>query len=99
LSTATLLTGGTVLFVAGNDFAMPDDVEIYDPATGVFTHIRYTRFGHEFSAAARLPDGTVLIAGGQLNGGNGNVRTELYVPATSMFVSGGDMSTGRPQEK
>lgn len=95
VSTATLLMNGTVLFVEGNDSALPDDAEVYDPATGIFTHIGFTSEVHEFSAAARLPDGRVLIAGGQLAGGNGNPGAELYVPATSMFASAGNMITGR----
>jgi hypothetical protein len=32
VSTATLLMNGTVLFVAGNDSALPDDAEVYDPS-------------------------------------------------------------------
>jgi hypothetical protein len=36
-----------------------------------------------------------LIAGGQVAGGNGNPSAELYVPATSMFSSAGNMITGR----
>ena len=68
---------GTVLFVEGNDSALPDDAEVYNPASGIFTHIGFTSDVHEFSAAARLLDGTVLIAGGQLAGGNGNTSAEL----------------------
>jgi hypothetical protein len=90
-----LLINGTVLFVEGNDSALPDDAEVYDPISGVFTHIGFTSDVHEFSAAVRLPDGTVLIAGGQVAGGNGNPSAELYVPATSMFNSAGNMITGR----
>jgi hypothetical protein len=86
---------GKVLLVQSNDSALPDDAEVYDPAVGTFSHIGYTSQVHEFSAAARLPDGTVLIAGGQLAGGSGNPGTELYVPATGTFTFAGNMTTGR----
>jgi len=92
---ATLLMGGKVLLVQSNDLGFPDDAEVYDPATGTFTHIGHTRQGHEFSAAARLPDGTVLIAGGSLPGGKGDRGTELYDPATGTFSFAGNMITGR----
>jgi hypothetical protein len=85
----------TVLFVEGNDSALPDDAEVYDPASGTFTHIGYTSAIHEFSTATRLPDGTVLIAGGQLAGGGGSPAAELYVPATGKFVPAGNMTAGR----
>jgi hypothetical protein len=83
-----------VLLVEGNDSGLPDDAEAYDPATGTFTHIGYTSQVHEFSAAARLADGTVLIAGGQWVDGS-NPGTELYLPATRTFASAGNMTTGR----
>ena len=84
ISTATLLINGTVLFVEGNDSALPDDAEIYDPTSGVFTHIGFTSDIHEFSAAARLPDGTVLIAGGQLAGGVTPAPSNMFLrPACS----------------
>jgi hypothetical protein len=87
---------GKVLLVQSNDLALPDDAEIYDPAARTFTHIGSTSQPHEFSTAARLPDGTVLIAGGRMPG-NGNRGTELYVPATGTFAFAGDMTTGRQQ--
>ena len=50
---------------------------------------------HAFSAAAPLPDGTVLITGGQLPGGNGDAGAELYVPTTGAFAITGSMGAGR----
>jgi hypothetical protein len=46
---------------------------------------------HEFGVAALLPDGTVLITGGQLPGGNGDVASEYYVPSIGAFSSAGNM--------
>jgi len=94
-STATLLLNGTVLFVEGNDSALPDDAEIYDPTSGTFTDIGNTQQVHEFSTATRLPDGTVVIAGGQLVGGNGSTSVELYDPATGKFSNVAHLMTGR----
>jgi hypothetical protein len=95
MSTATLLINGKVLFVEANDSDFPDDVEIYDPTAGKFTHIGYTSQVHWFSTATRLSDGKVLVAGGQLAGGDGNPGTELYMPATGTFVFAANMVIGR----
>jgi hypothetical protein len=94
---ATLLMDGKVLLVVSNDIGIPDDAEVYDPAAGTFTYIGHTSQEHEFSAAARLPDGTVLIAGGSMPGGNGSPGTELYAPATGTFTFAGNMITGRSE--
>ena len=50
---------------------------------------------HAFSAAAQLPDGTVLITGGQLVRGYSDAGAELYVPTTGAFALTGSMSAGR----
>jgi Galactose oxidase, central domain/Kelch motif len=94
-ATATLLMNGTVLFVEGNEDAFPDEADIYDPASGTFTYIGRTHFVHEFSTATHLPDGTVLIAGGQLAGGSGSTAVELFDPATATFAPTADLTTGR----
>ena len=95
LSTATLLTDGTVLVVTASFDVSPDDADVYDPASGTFTHIGQTIGFHPFSAAVRLADGTVLISGGQVIGGDGSSYTEIYLPATRTFASAGQMTTGR----
>jgi hypothetical protein len=62
---------------------------------GTFASLGYTIGPHEFSAATLIPDGTVLIAGGQLPGGNGDPGVELYTPTTGTFALTGSMSAGR----
>lgn len=96
VNTATLLTNGRVLFVGNyeND-GSPADAELYDPAAGTFTSVGYAIEPHEFAAAARLADGAVLIAGGQLPGGDGSADAELYMPATGTFQFAGEMTVGR----
>jgi hypothetical protein len=81
------------LLVEGNDSALPDDAEI--PASGMFARIGYMHDIHEFSTGTLLPDGTVLIASGQLAGGNGSPAVELYVPATATFALATSLTMGR----
>jgi hypothetical protein len=93
---ATLLMNGKVLFVGENELNwVPADAEIYDPGAGTFTSIGNTIAPHEFSAAVRLPNGAVLITGGQLPGGSGSPGTDLYDPATGKFTSAGNMTVCR----
>jgi hypothetical protein len=96
LNTAILLTSGKVLFVgnAEND-GLPADPELYDPSAGTFTTLGKTIGPHQFSRATLIPDGTVLITGGQLPGGNGDPGAELYTPSTGKLVDIGPMNTRR----
>jgi hypothetical protein len=94
-NTATLLMSGKVLVAGSDEYDLPADAELYDPAIGAVTALGKTTASHEYAAAALLPDGSVLITGGQLPGGNGQMDSDLYVPATSTFSGAGNMSTGR----
>ncbi len=75
--TATLLNTSELLIVGNTSFP-----QLYEPATGTFrntnTLIRLARF---LPAAALLPTGNVLVAGGQDSGvGIASVEAELYDP-------------------
>ncbi len=96
IDTATLLTNGQVLF-AGNEEndGTPADAELYDSAAGTFASLGHTIGPHEFSSATLIPDGTVLIIGGQAPGGNGDPGAELYTPTTGTFAPTASMSSGR----
>jgi hypothetical protein len=82
--TATLLPNGTVL-VAGGDDLSPDLVgggpgtlasaEIYNPATGSFTATGSMTTPREADTATLLPNGKVLLVGGDESG-----TAELYQP-------------------
>jgi hypothetical protein len=94
-ATATLLNNGLVLVAGGFDevtFSSLDTAELYDPKTGQFTiakdHLTTPRAGH---TATLLPNGGVLIAGGDA-GGN---TAELYDPQEGSLTRTGDLITGR----
>jgi hypothetical protein len=103
--TATLLTNGKVLMAGGGNHGesfSPDwicckamsvlaSAELYDPASGTFSRtgdMTTPRTGH---TATLLPDGRVLIAGGQGPSGTALASAEVYDPASGTFAPTGDM--------
>jgi len=104
--TATLLPNGLVLIAggAGNAGAL-SSTELYNPATNTFAPsastpvMNNTRYG---GTATLLPNGKVLIAGGEGPGGGNNLSsTDLYDPATNTFAPSTStpvMNTGRYQD-
>jgi Galactose oxidase, central domain len=92
--TATLLPDGKVMFLGSDDFNVAD-AEVYDPAAGTFAFTGNALTSHEIAPASRLTDGRVLIAGGQVPGGDGSGDAELYVPASGTFEFAGAMTAGR----
>jgi hypothetical protein len=88
------LTDGRVFFLGSDEFAGAD-VEVYDPTAGTFTSIASWIASQEDVPAARLADGTVLIAGGQLPGGFGSSAAQLFVPASGTIEYAGAMNVGR----
>src|SRR5579884_1509254 len=102
--TATLLTTGKVL-IAGGDAVLTGwpvwaTAELYDPASGTFSptgKMNHPRVGH---TATLLPNGSVLVAGGDSDGGNASgasaqASAEVYDPVTGAFVATGGMLVGR----
>ena len=81
-----LVVGGTHWF-AGRPGVPLASAEIYDPASGKFhqTHGAMA-FARDRPTATRLPDGTVLVAGGQ-NGAQEPVQAELFHPDTETFTT------------
>ncbi len=86
---AAPLPDGDVLIAGGYNGTYLQSAELYNPATGTFsvlpasgsTELQTARAG---AVAAPLPDGDVLIAGGEDNG-TYLQSAELYDPATGTF--------------
>jgi hypothetical protein len=91
---ACLLADGTVLIVGGtsaqfghNGYShVLSSAEIFDPATGAFTRTKSDMsIGRDRPTASLLPDGKVLIAGGQGPDGEAIHYSEIYDPSTKLF--------------
>jgi hypothetical protein len=92
---AARLANGQILITGGfssSTLTAPalDTAELYDPTTNTFTaltgRMRSARTHH---TATLLPNGQVLLTGGQIdtNNGDGNNSAELYDPATQTFTA------------
>jgi hypothetical protein len=82
---AVLLADGTVLFTGQSP------AQIYDPVTNAFRATGMTM--SDPSAAALLPSGNVLLAGGESLGRSASA--ELYDPTTGTFAATGSMAWRR----
>lgn len=96
--TATLLMDGRVLFIGSNDIPFGADVELYDPTAGTFASIA-SIVSQELAPAVRLADGTVLVTGGQVPGGNGSTTAELYLPSSNAFQLTSPMTVARHEHE
>ncbi|HXA30008.1 MAG TPA: kelch repeat-containing protein [Candidatus Angelobacter sp.] len=105
--TATTLTGGRVLLAGGAAtglsglFSAPDatdtaTAELFDPSTGRFTSAGSIPGGGRVDhAAALLPNGSVLIAGGMDSTDTAHADAYLYDPATNAWTATGSLATPR----
>jgi hypothetical protein len=95
---AAPLPDGRVL-VAGGDYNDGTDhylasAEVFNPATGAFTPVGDMGIPRVRAFAAPLPDGRVLVAGG--NDGTTRLSSaEVFNPATNAFTPVGDMGSDR----
>lgn len=98
--TATLLPDGKVLVTGGYDTSSGKPVaarsaELYDPRTNTWTGAGSLGAGRANQSAALLPDGRVLVAGGQTTNGDALSSTEAYNPTTNSWTGAASLSTAR----
>jgi hypothetical protein len=100
------LADGRVLVVGGSGEEGPNGFPVYnptallyDPASATFTPTGDLAHLRDMAAAALLPDGRVLVAGGsRLEGNPGSVTVpmaEIYDPASGTFGDAGEMLVPR----
>ena len=97
--TATLLRDGTVLITGGSDDTFYkgalSSVELYDPLARAFVSLADLSMPRLAHRATLLPDGRVLITGGQDETGRKLDSAEIYDPATRAFTHAGRMTSPR----
>lgn len=104
--TAICLHDGTVLAAGGrtrNDIQnntndnrwITNSVELYDPKTNTWAALPNMHFPRANFTSALLPDGKVLVIGGQLPNGEVTPTTEIYDPSTRSWLPGASMNYAR----
>jgi hypothetical protein len=101
--TATVLRDGKVLVAGGSstpqgatESGIVALCELYDPSTGAWTPTDGMTDARYSFSAVRLPDGTVLVAGGWSQANTAFLHSaEIYDPSTGSWTSVGDMNEAR----
>jgi hypothetical protein len=73
--------------------------EVYDPASGTFSPTGSMATARTGASTIRLPNGKVLILGGDDSAGNPLASAEMYDPATGTFSPAGSMTTIRADHR
>ncbi len=101
--TATMLLNGRVLLAGGrmppagdyNGAAALTSTVLYDPRSGSSWWSGPMALDRVYCTAALLPDGRVLLAGGNSQDAGDTATAELYDPVTAEFSSAGSMTVAR----
>jgi hypothetical protein len=101
--TATRLLNGRVLLAGGrmppagdyNGAAALTSTVLYDPRSGSSWWSGPMALDRVYCTAALLPDGRVLLAGGNSQDAGDTATAELYDPVTAEFSSAGSMTVAR----
>ena len=92
---AVTLNDGRVLVIGGQHLR---SAEVYDPGTNAFTAVEDMAevhgLGHQ---VVKLPNGKVLVLGGDAGTIQPTAAAELFDPATDQFTSVGPMTAARMQ--
>ena len=96
--TATLLPNGQVLVAGGentsNSSSYLASAELYDPASGTWSATGSRATARVLVTATLLPNGQVLVAGGEDSGG-ALASAELYDPASGTWSVTSNLGTAR----
>ena len=97
------LSDGRVMAVGGRGKGVSEwpivhhSAEIYDPAAGQWTRTGSTEEDRQFPTIAELPDGRVLLAGGNDNRLDPHKSAEVWDPETGQWSPTGEMLRHREQ--
>ena len=96
-SSSTILPSGRVLVVGGtSQSGLLATVEIYDPATGIWSLSGGLNTARAFHTATLLPNGNVLVVGGTIdNNGTPTKSSEIYDPASGIWNPTSDTGIAR----
>lgn len=91
---ATRLKDGRVLVTGGRAWCADWDgkmhvvssAELYDPARDTWTPVAHMHYGRALHASVLLPDGRVLVAGGDAHAPDTSWTAEIYDPARDTWL-------------
>jgi hypothetical protein len=97
------LPGGRVLvaggYLASSTGQKTASAQIFDPSSGSWTATGSLSTARQQPAAAPLPDGRVLVAGGVDATGHASSTAEIFDPATGSFSPTGGLAHTAPEEE